>query len=183
MGKITLFVFTAGSLLAFTGPLRGQEVNSDVKIPPPRELANGAPAINAILLGTELLFRSSDQLFQGSLAQAAVGNLNEGQTRTEFGNFTTSLLVKAGIITFDRPPARPSGRLRRELRGRLPAGLDRSDSDDALGKSDEPLRIAAATLIRGVPEGALRHVPLRRSFSFVPSSIFASATNRHAMRF
>ncbi len=103
--KITLFMVTLGSLLVFTGPVRGQEVNSDVKIPPPRELASAAPAINGLLAGTELLFRSSDQLFQGSLAQAAVGLLNEGQTREEFGDFMTSLLVKAGIIAFDRPPA------------------------------------------------------------------------------
>ena len=103
--KITLFMVAAGSLLAFTGPVRGQEVNSDVKIPPPRELASGAPAINGLLAGTEILFRSSDQLFQGSSAQASVRILNEGQTREEFGDFMTSLLVKAGIIAFDRPPA------------------------------------------------------------------------------
>ena len=106
MGKqITLFMVIAGSLLAFTGPAIGQEVNSDVKIPPPRELASGAPAINGLLAGTEILFRSSDQLFQGSSAQAPARILNEGQTREEFGDFMTSLLVKAGIIAFDRPPA------------------------------------------------------------------------------
>jgi hypothetical protein len=50
MGKrITLFLVTAGSLLAFNGPVRGQEVNSDVNIPPPRELVSGAPAINGLL--------------------------------------------------------------------------------------------------------------------------------------
>ena len=124
--KITLFMVIAGSLLAFTGPVRGQEVNSDVKIPPPRELASGAPAINAILLGTELLFRSSDQLFQGSLAQAAVGNLNEGQTRAEFGNFTTSLLVKAGIITFDRPLARLAASAENSEDGSRPAWTGRT---------------------------------------------------------
>ncbi len=121
--RLTLFMVTAGCLLTFTGPVSGQEVNSDVKIPPPRELASGAPALNGLLLGTELLFRSSDQLFRGSSAQAAVGVFaqgavgtsavgisavsvsNEGQTREEFGDFMTSLLVKAGLITFDRPPA------------------------------------------------------------------------------
>ena len=110
--RITLFMVTAGCL-AFTGPVSGQEVNSDVKIPPPRELASGAPALNGLLVGTELLFRSWDQLFQGSSAQAAVGIFpqaavgvsNEGQTREEFGDFMTSLLVRAGLITFDRPPA------------------------------------------------------------------------------
>ena len=116
--RLTLFMVTAGCLLTLTGPVRGQEVNSDVKIPPPRELASGAPALNALLLGTELLFRSSAQLFQGSSAQGAVGIFpqaaegvsavgisDEGQTREEFGDFITSLLIKAGLITFDRPPA------------------------------------------------------------------------------
>ena len=127
--RLTLFMVTAGCLLTFTGLVSGQEVNSDVKIPPPRELASGAPAINGRLLGTELLFRSWDQLFQGSSAQvavdispqapvgvfpqapvgvspqAAVGISDEGQTRAEFGDFMTSLLVRAGLITFDRPPA------------------------------------------------------------------------------
>jgi hypothetical protein len=106
MGKrITLFLVTAGSLLAFNGPVRGQEVNSDVNIPPPRELVSGAPAINGLLGGTEFLLRSSDRLFRGSSAQVAVGIMDEGETREEFGDFMTSLLVKAGIIAFDRPPA------------------------------------------------------------------------------
>ncbi len=103
--KITLVMVTAGVLLAITGPVKGQEVNSDVKIPPPRELVSGAPAINGLFLGTGSLFGSPDQLFQGSLAQAAAGLSNERQTREEIGDFMTSLLVKAGLITFDRPPA------------------------------------------------------------------------------
>ena len=117
MGKrITLFLVAAGSVLAFSGPVRGQEVNSDVNIPPPRELVSGAPAINGLFGGTELLLRSSDQLFRGPSAPAAVGVLDEGETRAEFGDFMTSLLVKAGIISFDRSPA--------------PRGASRENSED-----------------------------------------------------
>lgn len=106
MGKtITRFVLITGFLVVFTGPAKGQEVNSDVKIPLPRELVSGAPAINGLLVGTELFFLSSDELLQGSLARAATGVLNERQTREEFGDFMTSLLVKGGIISFDRSSA------------------------------------------------------------------------------
>ena len=105
MGKrITLFLVTAGSLLALNGPVRGQEVMSDVKIPPPRGFVTGAPAINGRFVGTESLFESSDQLFLGSLAQAGVAILDEGETKAEFGDFMTSLLVRAGIIVFAPPP-------------------------------------------------------------------------------
>jgi hypothetical protein len=101
---ITPGVLITGSLLAFIGPLSGQEVNSDVKIPPPREVVAGAPAINGILSGTALLFGSADPLFQGSSTQTPGRVLSEVQTREDFGDFMTSLLVKAGIITFDSPP-------------------------------------------------------------------------------
>ncbi len=65
--KTTLFMVAAGSLLAFTGPVRGQEVNSDVKIPPPRELASGAPAIN----GRQGYFgsQSGPAIFLGKVGQ------------------------------------------------------------------------------------------------------------------
>ncbi len=104
--RVTLFMVTAGSLLALTGPVRGQEVNSDAQIPPPRELVAGARAINGIFVGPDFLFTSDGQLFLGSVAQAAAGTLSEAETRDELGDFMTSLLVKAGIIAFDRLPAR-----------------------------------------------------------------------------
>jgi len=88
-------MIATGLILAFTGVGRGQEVNSDVNMPFPRELVSGAPAING-------LFSSSLRLFQGSSAQAGVATLNEEQTREELGDFMTSLLVRAGIIAFDR---------------------------------------------------------------------------------
>jgi len=104
-------MIATGLILAFTGVGRGQEVNSDVNMPFPRELVSGAPAINGLFGGTTVLFSSSLRLFQGSSAQAGVATLNEEQTREELGDFMTSLLVKAGIIAFDRPATAvaPSG--------------------------------------------------------------------------
>ena len=104
--RITLFVVAAGSLLAFNGPVSGQEVNSDVSMPPPRELVGSTPAINGLFVGPDSLFWSEDQVFRGSLARASVGILDETQTRRELGNFMASLMVRAGIVAFDRPPAR-----------------------------------------------------------------------------
>ena len=106
--RTTLFMVTAWSLLALTGPVRGQEVNSDVKIPPPRGLVTGAPAISGIFVGPDSRFTSDGQIFRGSAAQAAAGTLSEGETRDELGDFMTSLLVRAGIIAFDRPPVGPT---------------------------------------------------------------------------
>ncbi len=103
--KTKLFVIMAWSLGALAVPVNGQEVNSDVKIPPPRELVTGAPAINGLVGGTDALFTSEGQLFQGAVAQAALGRLSEVETRNELGNFMASLLVRAGVISFDGPRA------------------------------------------------------------------------------
>ena len=104
--RVALLMVTAGSLFAFTGSVTGQEVNSDVKIPAPRELVTGTPVINGFFVGPDSLFRSDDQIFRGSVGRASVGILNEAQTRTELGDFMTSLLVRAEVIAFDRLPAR-----------------------------------------------------------------------------
>ena len=103
--KTTLLLCTGWSLLALAGPVRGQEVNSDVKIPPPRELVAATSAISGMSMGTGALFTSEDQLFSETVAQAALGRLSESETRDELGDFMTSLLVRVGIITFDRPGA------------------------------------------------------------------------------
>ncbi len=103
--RITLFIVATGALLAFHGSASGQEVNSDVNVPPPRALVSGAPAVNGLVGGTESVFRSSDQVFVGRVAQAVEGGMDEADTRGEIGHFMTSLLVRAGIIAFDSPPA------------------------------------------------------------------------------
>ena len=101
----TLFLVLAWTLVALAGPVSGQEVNSDVKIPPPRELVAAAPAISGMFIGAGTPFTSEGQLFGDAVAQAALGRSSEGETRDELGNFMTSLLVRAGIITFDRSRA------------------------------------------------------------------------------
>ncbi len=101
----TLFLVMAWTLVALTGAVSGQEVNSDVKIPPPRELVAAAPAISGMFIGAGTLFASDGQRFNDAVAQAATGRLSERETRDELGNFMTSLLVRAGIMAFDRPRA------------------------------------------------------------------------------
>ncbi len=100
----TLFLVMAWTLVAPAGAVSGQEVNSDVKIPPPRELIAAAPRISG-LAGTDALFTSEGQLFGVAVTQAMLGRSSETETRDELGNFMTSLLVRAGIMAFDRPAA------------------------------------------------------------------------------
>ncbi len=92
---ITLVMVTAGSLLAVTGPATGQEVNSDVSIPLPREIVTTIPAVSGLFIGPD---RSQDQIFQGALDDAEVGVLDEAEARETLGDFMTSLMVRAGII-------------------------------------------------------------------------------------
>ena len=114
----TLFLVLAWTLVALAGPMSGQEVNSDVKIPPPRELVAAAPAISGMFIGAGTPFTSEGQLFGDAVAQAALGRSSEGETRDELGNFMTSLLVRAGIITFDRPAALASSGNKSEVGSR-----------------------------------------------------------------
>ncbi len=79
----TPFLVMAGTLVALAGAVSGQEVNSDVKIPPPRELAAATPAISGMFVGTGTLFTSEDQLFGETVTQAALGRLSEEIPRTE----------------------------------------------------------------------------------------------------
>ena len=116
----TLFLVMAWSLFALGGPVNGQEVNSDVKIPPPRELGAAASGIRGLGIGTVALFTSEGQLSGGAVAQAALGRLSERETRDELGNFMTSLLIRAGIVAFDRPAALASS-VKKSEHGSRPA--------------------------------------------------------------
>ena len=89
--RITCFLVMAWALVPPTAAC-GQEVNSDVKIPPPRELVAGTPPISGLFVGTGALFASEGQLFGDAVAEAALGRLSERETRNELGNFMTSLL-------------------------------------------------------------------------------------------
>lgn len=99
--KTTVFMITAWSLLALTGPVRGQEVNSDVKIPPPREIVAGVMGASGLFSGAVSFLVVPDQVFQGVVS----GTVGERETRDELGDFMASLLVRAGIISFDARPA------------------------------------------------------------------------------
>ena len=107
--RSTIFLFMAWSVGALAEPLaeplRGQEVNSDVKIPPPRELAAATPAISGMFIGASTLFAADGQRFGEVVTQASLGRLSEGETRDQLGDFMTSLLVRAGIVAFDSPRA------------------------------------------------------------------------------
>ena len=100
---IALVTVTAGSLLAITGSARGQEVNSDVNIPLPREIVTTIPAVSGLFTGSA---NSEAQAFQGAVVEAEVGELNESEAREATGDFMTSLLVRAGIVAADPQPAR-----------------------------------------------------------------------------
>jgi len=102
--RTTTFLVMAWALVAPTDA-RGQEVNSDVKIPPPRELVAGTRAISGLFIGSDALFTSDSQRFGDAAAQAVLGRLSEAETRGELGDFMTSLLVRAGIVAFDPPGA------------------------------------------------------------------------------
>ena len=100
---IALITVTAGSLLAVTGPAHGQEVNSDVKIPLPREIVTTIPAVSGLFTASA---NSEAQAFQAAVVEAEVGELNESEAREVIGDFMTSLLLRAGIVTPDLQPAR-----------------------------------------------------------------------------
>ena len=99
---ITLVMVTAGSLLAVTGPAGGQEVNSDVSMPPPREIVTTMPVASGLFVGPA---SAEIQVFQGALAEAVVGDLNEAEAREAVGDFMASLLIRAGIIAAEPAPA------------------------------------------------------------------------------
>ena len=98
------FMLTAAAFVLLAASVSGQEVNSDVNIPTPRELAVGTRTISGIFVGPDLLVAGS-QVFGGPSTQPPIGILVEGAVREELGDFMTSLLVRAGLIAFDVAPA------------------------------------------------------------------------------
>ncbi len=104
---------TSMCILVLAGQVNAQEVASDVKIPPPREMVTGTLAVGGINTGPTSTFGVAGlgQVFQGAASQAASGVLSEDETRDRLGHFMTSLLVREGIITFAATPtgAPPTG--------------------------------------------------------------------------
>ena len=92
-------------LLVLAGHATAQEVASDVKIPPPREMVISASAIGGIATGPTSTFGVAGlaQVFQGAASQAALGLLSEDETRSSLCQFMTSLLVREGVVTFATP--------------------------------------------------------------------------------
>jgi hypothetical protein len=98
--KTTLFVVTLASLFALPEIGSGQEVNSDVSIPPPSELASGAGAVTGVSAGINAVLGSDG----GTTLGGSLASDSEAEVRGEVGDFMTSLLVRAGMISFDAAP-------------------------------------------------------------------------------
>ena len=127
---ITLFMVTSGSLFGVTAPVGGQEVNSDVKIPLPREIVTTIPAVSGLFIGPD---RSQDPAFQGALDEAEVGALDESEAREAIGDFMTSLMVKAGIIVTESGSA-----------GRAASGQDHEDASRPAWSGHTPLALSVS---------------------------------------
>ena len=110
------------SLLIITGELNAQEVNSDVKIPPPREVVISAPRVGVFggQGGTDLAI---GQAFQATLTPTNAGTMTQGQARGQIGDFMVSLLMKAGMVSFDNVAARTAGSQSGSPDGARPAWL------------------------------------------------------------
>ena len=130
--KMTWVMVTAGSLLTATGPVGGQEVNSDVSIPVPREIATTIPAASGLFTGPG---SSEVQGFEGALADATVGTSNEAEARAELGDFMASLLIKAGVIAVQPGPARLSASDEKSKDGSWPAWTGRTPMELSVSRT------------------------------------------------
>ena len=88
------------SVLTVAGELSAQEVNSDVKIPPPREVVISSPGVTGLLGGQNGTDVVLGQALQAAVAQSNAGTMTEIRARGQMGDFMVSLLMKAGVITF-----------------------------------------------------------------------------------
>ena len=137
---IVLVTVAAGSFLGVSGPVRGQEVNSDVSIPLPREIVTTIPAVSGLFTGSAT---SEAQIFQGTVSGAEVGELNESEAREAIGDFMTSLLVRAGIIAADLESARVASSGQNSEDGSRPAWTGRTPmalSLSRIGRSGAAMR-------------------------------------------
>ena len=102
-GAVVLSV--VGSCLLFPPlPARGQEVSGDVKIPPPREVVIFTPAASGRGDGEATARVTTRDAYQAAInttvTQVLSGSIGEAEARAQLGDFTVSLLVKAGVISF-----------------------------------------------------------------------------------
>ena len=104
-----LLLAVGGALVVTPGGVagQGQEVGGvagDVMIPPPRELATSTPAASGLGPGgataglmTMAAYRAA---VENVVAQVRARVMTEREARTQLGDFTVSLLVRAGVVSF-----------------------------------------------------------------------------------
>ena len=100
----TLIPVVAGAFLITSGRVAGQEVAGDVMIPPPRELAVSTSAASGLRPGqgtagveTMAAYRAA---VERVVSQVQSGSMSEAEAREQLGDFTVSLLIKAGVVSF-----------------------------------------------------------------------------------
>jgi hypothetical protein len=98
---IALTLVTVGALVTGTGSALGQEVNSDVSIPIPREVVAAMPEVSG-LLAEPVRFPGQD--IQDLLGDTDFDEIDEATARAQVGDFMASLLIKAGVITVEPQP-------------------------------------------------------------------------------
>lgn len=101
------------AVILFASPTEssGQEVNGDVKIPAPRAVAVMTPAASGLGGGTATSGAASPEGYEaairGTIAAVRSGAVGEAEARAQLGDFTVSLLVRAGVISFSRDAGAP----------------------------------------------------------------------------
>ena len=140
------------SLVIIAGGLNAQEVNSDVKVPPPREVVISAPRVGLFggQGGTDV---ATGQAFQATLTPTSAGTMTRGEARGQVGDFMVSLLMKAGLVSFDNVAARTAGSQSGSPEGVRPAWL----GSVPLGPSVAPGRVdSPPTSMMSAPSSTIR---------------------------
>ena len=127
---------TALFLLGLAGRASGQEVGSDVKIPPPRVTMAAAPALNGFFVGPDSMFTGTARSveFQGTTSEATRGLLSEDETRSQLGDFVTSLLIREGVLEFDGRSSARAATSEKPTQGSRPAWVGQTPTALSLNR-------------------------------------------------
>ncbi len=87
------------ALLLGPRPTQGQETGSDVHMPPPRIIVSPA-ALSLQAAAASPTAQAFAAAVQATVAQALGDPLGKLHARTRLGDFRTSILIKAGVLTF-----------------------------------------------------------------------------------